>query len=384
MCIDYRALNKITIPNKYPIPTIDELLDELNGAAVFSKLDLRLGHCQIRVNPADIEKKTFRKHSSHYKFKPNNATAPESFSYSLGFTAKELSQVLFLGHIVSSAGVTCRSGQGVTESSKIWSPYVKGETVNAELESQLVASDDMLKLLMANLQKSQDPMKNQANLKQRDLSFDVGDFVFLKIQPYHQKSLAKCRYEKLLPRFFGPYRIKRKIGTTAYELKLPSNDRIHLVFHVSVLKPARGYAPTIVIHPLPLTKDWEVDLQPKSVVSHRWVLEAGVYVLELLIEWQHRPMEEATWESYDLLAAQLPLFRVSDLRTSQLLEEEVMVALLLFGFILDVEGTRLFWRSMRSSWKKRLVKVLTHLIEIKWGNGEWFVLEISPLEVGVF
>lgn len=191
-------------------------------------------------------------------------------------------------------------------------PYVMGETKNAELEQQLIDRDDMLKLLRNNLKRAQDRMKNQANHKRRDLTFQVGDLVFLKIQPYRQKSLAKRRYEKLSPRFFGPYRIKRAVGPVAYELELPPTARIHPVFHVSMLKPAHGSFPSDQQHPLPITKDWEIDLQPSSIVAHRWVSEAGQRVLELLISWCNRSVEEATWESYDLLAEQFPAFRLED------------------------------------------------------------------------
>ena len=68
LCVDYCQLNKMTIKNKYPLPKIDDLLDQLRGAAVFSKIDLRSGYHQILVKPEDVQKTTFMCRYGHYEY----------------------------------------------------------------------------------------------------------------------------------------------------------------------------------------------------------------------------------------------------------------------------------------------------------------------------
>ncbi|KAL8167278.1 hypothetical protein V2J09_008777 [Rumex salicifolius] len=191
-------------------------------------------------------------------------------------------------------------------------PFVNGEARLPDLEEQLVARDHALGILKQQLLKVQSQMTNSANSHHRDVNFEEGDLVFLRLQPYRQKTLARRSNQKLAPRFFGPYVIKRRIGKVAYELELPAGTRIHPMFHVSLLKPARGHSLLISTQPPPISDSFELAVQPEKILAHRWKSIGGIIVLELLIQWANRPTEEASWEEYDMLQQQFPNFQLED------------------------------------------------------------------------
>ncbi|KAL6313182.1 hypothetical protein AAG906_016770 [Vitis piasezkii] len=158
--------------------------------------------------------------------------------------------------------------------------------------------DAILRELRHNLLLAQDRMKCQADQHRREASFLVGDYVYLKLQPYRQTSVAFRSSMKLAPRFFGPYKVIAKVGPVAYKLALPLGSQIHDVFHVSLLKKHLGPV-TATSTQLPPVSDTSTVLpQPEAVLDRR-VIHKGKYrpKSEILVKWVGVPAEDATWEN---------------------------------------------------------------------------------------
>lgn len=102
-----------------------------------------------------------------------------------------------------------------------------------DLQTWLSQRKLMVQMLQQHLVRVQQRQKHQADKHWSERGFQIGDMVFLKLQPYVQSSIHKRANHKLSFKYFGPYEVLEKIGSVAYRLRLPASSTIHLVFHVS-------------------------------------------------------------------------------------------------------------------------------------------------------
>ncbi|XP_016576307.1 uncharacterized protein LOC107873890 [Capsicum annuum] len=104
------------------------------------------------------------------------------------------------------------------------------------IEDMMLLREFKLQLAKFHLHRAQQRMRAQANARSSDRHFNVGDWVFVKLQPYRQSSLSIFPYHKLTSRYFGSYPTVEKVGPVAYKLLLPPEVLIHSTFHISQLK----------------------------------------------------------------------------------------------------------------------------------------------------
>ncbi|XP_022848903.1 uncharacterized protein LOC111371244 [Olea europaea var. sylvestris] len=191
-------------------------------------------------------------------------------------------------------------------------PFEKGSTAVSTVEQQLLARDEVLQVLKLHLARAQQRMKLEADGHRRDLQFEVGELVYLKLRPYRQKSVAHRLSAKLSPRYFGPFEIEAKVGQVAYKLKLPPEAVIHPVFHVSQLRKAAGaLQPVHQLPPLMATGNQFI-VEPESVLQIRPNTSNPALGPEVLIKWKGSPEFEATWELFDSIRHQFPAFHLED------------------------------------------------------------------------
>jgi hypothetical protein len=127
--------------------------------------------------------------------------------------------------------------------------YVPGTTANRAMDTQLRDRTAVLIVLKEHLYKAQKRMKTFADKHRSNRQFNVGDWVYLRLQPYRQNSIAVRKHLKLSPRFFGPFKVLSKIGIVAYKLDLPSKSRLQSSLSCLCLEEKVGPVSLSTLHP---------------------------------------------------------------------------------------------------------------------------------------
>jgi hypothetical protein len=158
-------------------------------------------------------------------------------------------------------------------------------------------------LLQQHLQHARQHMKLVADKKRTDRVFAVGDWVFLKMQPCVQKSLATCANPKLAFRYFGPFQVLQCVGDTSYKLQLPNGCLIHPVIHVLQLHQG-----VLLLTPVLTDLPASSTSPPEPVkVLETWLYKhGGGTCSQVRVQWRDQPEALATWEDQHKLVHRFP------------------------------------------------------------------------------
>lgn len=187
-------------------------------------------------------------------------------------------------------------------------PYFPQGSIIEAVDRSLQAREETIRLLKHHLLMAQQRMKQQTDKKRSERVFEVGDLVYVKLQPYRQLSLRGHSYQKLGPKYFGTFPVLKRIGQVAYHLGLPPHARIHHTFHVSQLKKKIGSNPVVPHLPVTLSAHGNVLLEPETILDRRAVSKHNRSVTQVLVKWFNCAQEDSTWMDLQTLQQHFPLF----------------------------------------------------------------------------
>jgi hypothetical protein len=186
----------------------------------------------------------------------------------------------------------------------------------SEAREQKVFGPDILqeakkqvRMVRVKLRVAQSRQKSYADHRRRELSFEVGDFVYLKVLPMRGLWHFKVR-GKLAPRFIGPFNILEKRGEVAFQLELsPQLSDVHDVFHVSLLKKCLCVPKEqLPIEDLNAKEDLSYQEYPIKILKTSERVTRNKKIRMCKVQWSHHTEEEATWEREEELKAGFPRF----------------------------------------------------------------------------
>jgi hypothetical protein len=168
-------------------------------------------------------------------------------------------------------------------------------------------SKKQVQIIRENLKIAHSRQKSHADNRRRELIFEVGDFVYLKVSPMRGMKRFKVK-GKLSPRYIGPFKILERRGEVAYQLELPDSlSDVHDVFHVSQLKKClRVLEEQLPMEELNVNEDLTYSEYPIRILETSRRITQSKVINMCKVQWSHHSEDEATWEREDELRVEFP------------------------------------------------------------------------------
>ncbi|XP_071727844.1 uncharacterized protein [Rutidosis leptorrhynchoides] len=183
--------------------------------------------------------------------------------------------------------------------------YTSKDSRVEAIYSSLTARGNAIVVLKFHLKRAQDRMKNLADKHRTDRAFEFNSWVYVKLKPHREVTLGSHKYNKLSPKYYGPFQFLSKVGAVAYKLLLTAQAQIHHVFHISQLTQHKGALSTSVINIPALDDNGQIALMPVKILGRKLMKKDNKPVIYGLIQWKNGEEEDATRESLEDL--ELPM-----------------------------------------------------------------------------
>ena len=183
-----------------------------------------------------------------------------------------------------------------------WTGLSKKKVIGLDLIQE---TEEKVKMIRERLKVATDRQKSYADMKRKDIRYEVGEKVFLKVNPW-KKVMRFGKNGKLSPRFIGPYEVIEKVGPVAYLLALPPElEKIHNVFHVSMERRYRSYPSHVVpSETIELRPDLTYEEVPVEILARKVKELRNKKIPLVKVLWRNHKTKEATWESVEVMRHQ--------------------------------------------------------------------------------
>nr|GEV60945.1 putative reverse transcriptase domain-containing protein [Tanacetum cinerariifolium] len=268
----FHELNKLTVKNRYPLPRIDDLFDQHQGSSVYSKIDLRSGYHQLRVQEKGVPKTAFRTRYGHYEFQ------------------------------VMPFGLTNAPAVFMDLMNRVCKPYLD--------KFVIVFIDDIL-IYSKDKKEHIEHLKSYADLKRKPVEFKVRDMVMLKVSPW--KGVVRFgKQGKLNPRYVEPFMVLVKVGKVAYRLELPQElSRVYHTFHVSNLKKCYADEPLVIpLEGIHVDDKLKFVEEPVEIMKREIERLKQSWIALVKVCWNSRRGPEFTWEREDSFKKKYPHLKI--------------------------------------------------------------------------